>query len=261
MDTPQLLKEIESRLKELAEETDKVRASEFFKEYLDTMSRFWNYSYHNQLLIYFQKKDATRVAGFVTWNGLGRSIKAGSKAIRILAPFTFKQYDEEQDKEIEVIRFYPVSVFDVSQTEGQELPDIDIEVQGEEHLDLLHKLLEFCYWHDIEVDFEELGINNLYGYSLGGRIAIGLSQSVNTQVNTLLHEISHELIHRKDSKASRQQKEIQAEGVAYVVSKHFGLEIKSFNYLALYDADYKKIMENLEVIAEASKKLIEFLVT
>ena len=81
------------------------------------------------------------------------------------------------------------------------------------------------------------------------------------QVNTLLHEIAHELIHHNIGlkKISLQQKEIQAEGTAYVVAKHFSLEAKSFNYLALYDADYQKIMENLEVIAMASRKLIEFL--
>ncbi len=170
MDAPQLLKEIESRLKELAEETDKVKASEFFKEYLDTMSRFWNYSYHNQLLIYFQNKNATRVAGFVTWKQLGRSVKPGSKAIKILAPFIYKikQPDEltEEEKEAEIIRYYPVNVFDISQTEGKELPDIDITVKGEDQKDFLCKLIDFCYENDIEVNFEELGVNGLYGYSL-----------------------------------------------------------------------------------------------
>ena len=77
----------------------------------------------------------------------------------------------------------------------------------------------------------------------------------------MIHEIAHELLHKGDDKKAftKQEKEIQAEGTAYVVTKHFGMENKSFNYLALYDADYKKIMENLKSIAEASKEIIEFL--
>jgi len=77
-------------------------------------------------------------------------------------------------------------------------------------------------------------------------------------VNTMIHEIAHELLH-KGKMTGRQQREIQAEGVAYVVTKHFGMGNKSFNYLALYSADYKKIMENLKSIAKASREVIEFL--
>ena len=81
-----LLKEIEANLKELASETDNVKKSKFFKNYLDTMSKFWQYSYHNQLLIHFKMPEATRVAGFVKWKELDRNVKKGSKAIKILAP-------------------------------------------------------------------------------------------------------------------------------------------------------------------------------
>jgi len=74
----------------------------------------------------------------------------------------------------------------------------------------------------------------------------------------MIHEVAHELLHR-NTMFSKQQNEIQAEGVAYVVTRHFGMENKSFNYLALYNANYKKIMENLRAIAKASKQIIEFL--
>ena len=74
------------------------------------------------------------------------------------------------------------------------------------------------------------------------QIAVSDTESINTQTNTLIHEIAHEILSHKDRKLSRQQREIQAEGVAYVVTKHFGMESKSFHYLALYDADHKKIM-------------------
>jgi len=76
------------------------------------------------------------------------------------------------------------------------------------------------------VDFKNLGINGLYGYSMGGQIAITKTESINTQTNTLIHEIAHEILAHKNSKISRQQREIQAEEVAYVVSKHFGMDNK-----------------------------------
>jgi len=112
----ELQNELENRLKELAIETDKVQQSEFFKNYLEIMSKFWNYSYHNQLLIFFQNKNAERVAGFVKWKEVGRRIKKGSKAIKILAPYVKKAKALDPDTHElmeEEIRFFPVNVFDV----------------------------------------------------------------------------------------------------------------------------------------------------
>ena len=249
-----LTTQIESRLKELAKDTDDFRKSEFFQNYLDTMSKFWDYSLHNQLLIFFASPTATRVAGYRTWQKLGRQVKKGSQAIHILAPSTKKvEQDEEND---EITYFFPVSVFDISQTEGQELPSVDVELSGEDKKWLLEKLLDFCTQKGIKVEFKSLGVNGLYGYSRGGEIAIASQSSINMQVSTLIHEIAHELLHQK-SALSKQQKEIQAESVAYVVSRHFGLDTRSMNYLALYDADYKKIMETLGTISEAVKEVVE----
>ena len=252
MSSNKFLKEIEANIKELARETDDFKKSEFFKNYLETMSKFWQYSYHNQLLIHFALPAAKRVSGFRTWQLLNRKVKKGAKAIKILAPYIRK------NKEEEIASFFPVSVFDISQTEGEELPEIKITVEGDNYKVFLEKLTAFCKEREIKVNFSNLGINGLYGYSKGGEIAISDSESINTQTNTIIHEIAHELLHRK-SELSKEQKEIQAESVAYVVTKHFNLENKSFNYLALYDADYNKIIENLKAIAEASKEIIEFL--
>ena len=261
----QFLKEIEAKLKDLAEETDRFKRSAFFKEYLDTMSRFWDYSYHNQLLIHFRMPSATRVAGFKAWQSLKRNVKKGSKAIKILAPYKRvvseinPQTMEEEEKEMTL--FFPVNVFDISQTEGEPLPEIDISIEGDDWKNFLKQLKKFCKSHRIKVDFRNLGINGLYGYSKGGEIAVSSTESINTQVNTIIHEIAHELLHKEKERKSlsKQQKEIQAEATAYVVTKHFNLRNKSFNYLALYDADYKKIMENLKAVAEASKEIIGFL--
>ena len=257
-----IIKEIESHLRDLASETDSVKMSRFFKRYLEIMSRFWEYSYHNQLLIYFAMPNATRVAGFKTWQTLGRKIKKGSKAIRILAPVVKKSNSEHEksleDCEKEVAGFFPVCVFDVSQTSGAPLPEIDMDVTGDSFRHLLEILVEFCGEHSIKVNFRNLGINGLYGYSSGGLVAVSTAQSTNAQVATLIHEIAHELLHNASS-LSKQQKEIQAEGTAWVVARHFGLETKSFNYLALYDADYRKIMDNLQAVSETSKTIIGFI--
>ncbi|MBD3183750.1 ImmA/IrrE family metallo-endopeptidase, partial [Candidatus Poribacteria bacterium] len=247
------LGEVEGLLKELASETDKVKQSEFFRQYLNAISRFWKYSYHNQLLIVRQMPKATRVAGFRTWNSLNRRIRKGSKAIKILAPSIRKTkgIDPKTSKEVDKqeVYFFPVSVFDQSQTEGEPLPDINITVEGDDHQKFLNILLEFCEHKNIKVDFRNLGVNGLYGYSKGGQIAITNTESINTQTNVLIHEIGHELLLHKGSKLSKQHREIQAEGVSYVVTRHFGMQNKSFDYLALYHADYKKIMENLEAIS------------
>lgn len=258
------LQKVIAHLRQLADETDKVKQSEFLKSYLDVMSKFWRYSYHNQLLIMSQMPQATRIAGFRKWREIGRWVKKGSRAIRILAPRISKVVsidpkNGESVEEDEVIGFFPVNVFDLSQTEGQPLPDVDITVEGDNYRYFLQYLIEFCNSRKIKVDFRNLGINGLYGYSKGGQITITDTESINTQVNTMIHEIGHELLLHKNSRIDRQQREIQAEGVAYVVTKHFGIENKSFNYLALYDADYKKIMENMKAIAEASREIIEWL--
>ena len=259
----ELISQIEDRLKDLATETDEFKRSEFFKQYLDVISKFWKYSYHNQMLICCRMPDATRVAGFRTWQILKRRVLKGSKAIKILAPYKKKVTDKDpvtnEEKEKRITLFIPVNVFDISQTEGETLPDIDISVTGDNYNDFLDNLVSLCKNKSIEVKFENLGINGLYGFSKGGEIAVTNTESINTQVNTLIHEIAHELLHKGENAFSKQEREIQAEGTAYVVTKHFGMENKSFNYLALYDADYKKIMDNLKSVAEASKEIIEFL--
>ena len=257
-----LEKQVAGFIEDLAKETDAVRQSSMFKEYLDTMSRFWHYSYHNQILIHLQNKNASRVAGFATWNKLGRFIKKGSKAIKILAPFTKKVVKKEGDeeKEFSFTYFVPVNVFDVSQTDGKDVPKLDIEVAGDNQKWLLEKLLAFCESKSIKVEFKPLGINGLYGYSQGGKIAIDSNQSINMQANTLIHEISHELLHYslEGKQFSKQEKETQAEAAAYVVCRALGFENKSSNYIAFYSTTKNRILENIETISLAARELLSF---
>ncbi|HII15950.1 MAG TPA: ImmA/IrrE family metallo-endopeptidase [Nanoarchaeota archaeon] len=245
-------KEVEQALKQLASETEEAKKSDFFKNYFDIMSRFWDYSPYNQLLIYLQMPDATRVAGFHKWKQMGRNIIRGSKAIRILAPAKSKKIKDDKEEET-ITYFHPVSVFDISQTEGKDLPDIEIEAEGQTE-GILENLLQFCQMQGFTVNFEDLR-ENLHGYTANNSIAINKNKSNNTQINALLHEIAHALLH-KNSSLSKEQKEIQAEATAYVIAKRFKIETKSFNYLALYDANQEKIMENLKVIAGCAKTII-----
>ncbi|MEK6816376.1 MAG: ImmA/IrrE family metallo-endopeptidase, partial [Nanoarchaeota archaeon] len=132
---------------------------------------------------------------------------------------------------------------------------IDIDIKGNDRQDILNKLIQYCAKLSVKLEFKTLS-DGLYGYNSNGLIAINSAKSVNTQASTLIHEIAHELLHKNSNPSSRQQREIQAEAVAYAVSNCLGIQSKGFNYLALYDADYKKIMENLALISEASKKIM-----
>ncbi len=257
-------KKVEEYVKQLAEETGAVHQSTKYRAYLDCMAKFWRYSLHNQILIHVQRPNASRVAGFRTWNQLGRRVKFGEKSIKILAPFIkhVVKKDEQtgEEKEHELTYFCPVSVFDLAQTDGQDLPKLDIDLTGNSHEWLITRLVEFCKSRQIEVEFKELGINGLYGYSQGGKIVIGTNQSSNTQVNTIVHEMAHELIHYSEDgrKFSKQEREIHAEGVAYVLCKIWGLDTKSDIYLAKYLAEPREVLSFLGVIRQAVHSVMSF---
>jgi len=241
---------IQQQLELLAKQTESTKQSQKFKDFLNTMTKFWNYSFYNQLLIFNQFPQATKVTGFKTWQNLKRNVKKGEKAIQIFAPFTYKDENEEK-----TIKFQSINVFDISQTEGEELLELDISTKGKEQINLFNDLIQLCKQLEIELKFENLK-DDLYGYTKDNFIVINAEHETNTQINTLLHEIAHVILH-KDKKLNKNIKEIQAETVAYIIASYFGLSPKSFNYLALFDADYKTIMNNFEIISKTVKLIIE----
>ena len=263
------IKEIHNLVKELATETDKVKLSEKFKEYLNFMAKFHNYSWYNTFWIMTQKPEAERVAGFRKWNELKRTIKKGEKGIKILYPVKreIERINGNGDAELQEHIYFNVGyVFDIKQTEGRELPTIESpRVEGDNFYFLLDVLRQFCNDNNIQLEFKQLLQNALYGYTRKEKeqivITIKEQDNKNTQAQTLIHEIAHALEHTpfKDRQTTKQQEEIQADGVSYVVSKHFKMQHKGFNYLALYDADYKKIMDNFKVISKVSRKLINYI--
>ena len=124
-----LRKTIDDRLEQLAKAVDDVRASEMFREYLNVQARFHRYSWHNTMLIASQKPDAERVAGFKTWQTMGRHVRKGERGIMIFAPRPWKHTETDDagnDVGRQGVTFRPVYVFDVSQTDGEPLPEIDV---------------------------------------------------------------------------------------------------------------------------------------
>ena len=253
---------IDTSLDTLAKAIDSVRASEAFMQFLDVQSRFHKYSWHNTLLIATQRPDATRVAGFKAWKKLERHVRKGEKGIMIFAPCPFKgevERDDGETEEREGIFFKPVHVFDVSQTEGKDLPTFDapsIEIVAD---DLLTNLIRVTEKRGISVSFQPVS-GGIFGVSKKGSIEIDNSHSTGQQAKTLAHELAHEAMHWEDrGPLTRSIAELEAESVAYVVCKHFGLdtEVRSSRYIALWDGNAKALRESLERIADTARDIID----
>lgn len=245
----------------LAELADALAAgkSEKLMNYLDTMSRFHKYSFGNCLLIAQQRPAATHVAGFSAWKKLGRTIKKGEKGICILAPLVRKldEYEAEKEKS-RLFGFRAVHVFDIAQTEGDALPEFS-SVRGDPGTKLA-MLRQVAANRQIDVSYKkELG--GAYGISRGGEIYLLESLSPAADFATLAHEIAHELLHRGQDRAefSQNVKELEAEAVAYVVSKSVGLENslqQSADYIHLYSGDKEQLTKSLDRICRVASALL-----
>ena len=239
--------------------------SEALTDYLNAMSRFHNYSLGNILEIARQRPDATRVAGFWTWKNLGRSVKKGEKGIRILAPIMGirKKKDEEAEKDITkqntavLCGFRSTYVFDVSQTDGAELPDMR-QVSGDpgENSERLATFVRSC---GITLVYNA-NIAPALGMSYGGRIAILPGQSKAEEFSTLVHETAHELLHKAERRTATTKtvRETEAEAVAFVVGKAIGLVTgtASADYIHLYHGNASLLAESLEVIQKTAAVIL-----
>jgi hypothetical protein len=239
--------------------------SEALTSYLTAMSRFHNYSFGNVLEIARQMPSAKRVAGFWTWKNLGRSVKAGQKGIRILAPIVGvrrkKDADASQDitkqNERVLLGFRNAYVFDVSQTDGVDLPALN-EVTGDpgENID---RLAAFVKSKGIQLVYNA-NIAPALGMSYGGRIAILPGQSKAETFATLVHETAHELLHRSERRTATTKtvRETEAEAVAFVVGKAVGLvnEEASASYIQLYKGNASLLAESLEVIQQTASVIL-----
>jgi hypothetical protein len=198
--------------------------------YLTAMSRFHNYSFGNVLEIARQMPTATRVAGFWTWKNMGRSVNAGAKGIRILAPMVGvrRKKDKEAEKDITkqnervLLGFRNAYVFDVSQTNGVDLPTMH-EVRGEPG-ENIESLAAFLKEQGIQLIYRD-DLQGALGKSYGGRIAILSGQAKAEEFSTLVHETAHEMMHKAERRTATTKtiRETEAEAVAFVVGKAIGL--------------------------------------
>ncbi|KXS40930.1 MAG: hypothetical protein AWU54_1806 [Candidatus Frackibacter sp. T328-2] len=261
--TKKLIEKLEKGIKE-------VKSSEEFKRILEFFSKFHNYSFSNQILIQQQRPGATHVAGYKKWQKLGRQVQKGERGIKILAPMTFKKTVEEEEengeiveKEKKVTYFRPVTVFDISQTDGDPILSIDLSLKNN-FGEILNPLLKFADRKNIEVDFKTVEedpilTDGCHGYSSGGYIAIKTTdQNETEQASCLVHELAHELLHKDNTEGlTKEIKELEAETVAFIVMDHYEVELKSSKYLALYKKSYD-LKESLDRISKVSKEIINF---
>ena len=282
------LKEITDRLEQgIAELFD----SERYKEYLKVMSQFHNYSFRNTVLIAMQKPDASLVAGFSAWkNNFERNVMKGQKGIKIIAPSPYKIKQEMQkidphtqkpiigkdgkpvteEKEITIPAYKVVSVFDVSQTEGKELPDIAVdELTGDvdRYKDFFAALEKTS---PVPIAFENIeGGSHGYYHLEDKRIAINEGMSELQTLKTAIHEIAHAKLHDIDLNApkdeqqphiDRRTREVEAESVAYTVCQHYGLDTSdySFGYVAGWSSgrELSELKSSLETIRSAAAEII-----
>ena len=243
---------ITEHIKALAEATDSARMSEAMLTYLDMCAKFHRYSPSNVWLILMAKPEASLVAGFKKWRKMSRYVRQGEKGIPILAPILVK-VNENGDEEEKLVGFRVVYVFDISQTDGDPLPGPPDWKSPEKNAELAKLLMDFARSKDITVEVKDLP-GEIQGASCGGKIL--LNPEAGTK--TLIHEIAHELLHQvKDAPRDSTIRELEAESVAYVVAKHFGLDgLSSPNYNALNGATAKMILEHMERIRKSATEII-----
>ncbi len=245
----------------------KAGKSEALVAHLKMMGRFHTYSLTNCMLIASQFPEATRVAGFKAWRKMGRFVRKGERGIMIIAPMLRKARegenpDADRNDGRKMIGYRAVHVFDISQTEGEELEKL-ARVQGEPG-DCIDRLAAFCDAQGLAVEYvERAELGGAEGVSKGGLIQIADDHEPAERFGVLAHEIAHELMHKaEDRKAlSKTVKETEAEAVAFVVSSAVGLDHRgaASDYIQLYQGDAETLMASLERIQSAASKILEAL--
>lgn len=261
------IKEITGQLEKGVRE---VYESDKYKEYLDFMSKFYNYSVNNIILIMSQNPEASLIAGYKSWQTkFKRHVKKGEKGIMILAPCPHKIVKEDENgeqKETTWTTFRPVSVFDVSQTEGEDIPTGCVDAltgNVDNYEDMIEKLIKVS---PAQVTFEDItgtpnGLYNLFEK----KIVIQEGMSEQQTVKTLIHEISHAILHDKDTgdekDADTRTMEVQAESVAYTVCRMIGIDASdySFGYVAGWGSgkEIKELTASMEVIKNTAKYIVD----
>ena len=260
MNTEQAKKLSENALNRLMEALEQGQ-SEALRNYLSVMSRFHNYSWGNCLMIYSQRSDATHVAGFHGWLKLRRCVRKGEKGIVILAPMVGRKKaangELAEDEETRVFGFRAAHVFDVSQTEGEPLPEF-ATINGDPS-GYTEKLQAFVASRGIALEYSE-GIVPAKGLSSGGKITLLPDLGPAEHFAVLAHEVAHELLHKSERRAKTTPtvRETEAEAVAFVVSTAIGLDTgtASSDYIQMYDGNKETLAESLTLVQQAASDIL-----
>ena len=248
---------------EQLENTLKQGKSDSLAAYLAMMGRFHNYSFGNVLLIMTQNPDATRVAGFRTWHKLGRHVKKGEKGIVITAPMRIRPKDAAggdttSNEDRTILRFKAAYVFDVSQTDGEPLPEF-ARVGGNPN-GHTERLKAFVSSKGITLDYAD-DLGSADGASLGGTIKLRRDLPSAEEFSVLTHELAHEMLHPKngENRLPKTVRETEAEAVAFVVSNAIGLDVGSAaaDYIQLYNGGTETLSASLDRIQKAATTIIE----
>ena len=260
--------------------------SEQFKSFLDTMSKFHNYSLNNIHFLKMQNPNVSQVASFNKWKtDFERTVKKDSKALKIWVPYQVKtkisanqnelsfspSENEMEEKEVTVTRFKLGNVFDVSQTEGKELPKAINELTGsvKDYEDLYRAAKAVSMDNQVSISFEEIKREGANGYYSPNENRIVISKGLKGQehiLKTIFHEMAHSDLHRGTNAQygddQYRKQELQAESVAYVVANHFGFDTSSysFGYLAIWAKDkngFEDMVEQLQIVQKEAKSLID----
>lgn len=260
--------EVQSLLSKLEEGVESVRTSEGWAKWLKFQASLYNYSWSNCMLIALQCPNASVVMGYNKWLDLGRQVRKGEKGLRILAP-CFKKVETTDKKgntkeESKLVYFRSVSVFDVSQTEGEEIPVPCQKLEGGDEA-LFSRLVAYSEGRRIPVRSENTGSINGYYDCVGKFIAVKATNSPAQRTKTLAHEIAHSILHSDLSRdeQSREDRELEAESVAFIVCAHFGLDTSgySFGYVANWKGQGAKesLKKSAKRIADTAKQVINAL--
>ena len=271
MKTSELKNICEDHVNDLITAIAETRDGQRFLDYLNFCARFHRYSFRNRILIWCYQPDATFVAGYKAWPKMGRHVKKGGSGIPIFAPMTVKnrpgfadETDDDPDDhsdEKTSLRFKVAYVYDVSQTEGDPLPNLDtLAVDGE--TGLLGALEAFTRAQGIKLGYSSdkaLEFLRAAGISARGRIQIKESLNESQRFYVLAHELAHEFLHdlHAQKTLSTKVKELEADATAYVVSRHFGLQTQSSVYLALYQVEEVDVKESLDRIVATASRIIQ----
>ena len=276
--------QVKKLMDELVDGVTGIFDSEKYKNYLRTMAKFPHYSFNNTLLIYLQRLAASHVAGYQTWKSkFGRQVKKGEKGIQILAPVTYKTKkkkteedgktkDQEEPDPFYMLRgFRVVHVFDVSQTEGRELPSIVESLHGEvEQFPSFFSAV--CKSSQVPVSCEPMEdtVDGYYSHT-EKRICIREGMSESQTAAALIHELSHAMLHNQEMleeeqaltciRKDRRTKEVEAESVAFVVNSYFGnrTDENSFGYIAGWSSgkEVPELLASLTTIQTTAEAIIQ----